>query len=197
MKNKVFTIILFLFVFINVSYAQDYKSEITKSQTEYLALLSNQEMEKAIEFIYPKLFEFFPKDFMLQVMEQQLADTTQTMTYSNNKIVKISKLIKYKNAEYAKVKYTFTLTMQQHNFEDEDGELSDLMISMFEGMYGENNVKFDKETSTFIINSISNLYAVRDENFVDKWTFLEDNQKMQELLKELIPQKVMKKFKKF
>ena len=140
--------------------------------------------------IYPKLFDFIPKEMMIKGIKQQVEDTTVAqISLENNQINKISKVFKYEEIQYALIQYEYDMIISM----EDDAEKSQFMLEMMQAMHGKKNVTV-REDDKLQIHLKRKAYAINDPA-IGTWKFLEKKKLMEELTEKILPKKVMKKLK--
>lgn len=195
-------LILYIFTLIisQSIYCQVDKEEVKKIFEEYFTTVIQKDNEKTLEYIYPKLFDNFPKDKMLESLNKLKADTLSVTTLENGIVENISEILEIEGIKYALVKYSFKMTLKylKNNgnkklMEGEKYTIADFTHTMLKEKYGEKNVKYTKKTSTFEVNVSNEMYAVKDPVYKD-WKFLEKKGSMKPILNKLLPKEVIDKF---
>lgn len=170
MRNII--VILFLTFTINL-FGQSHSEAITKRFETYSAHLESKEIDKMIAFIYPKIFDVFPKAGMAEGIKEMMFDEEMKVNISNSKLVKLSDTQYFDDVNYAILLYSNKTEMQ---FPKEEGmnEYVDMMINNFILTHGSDNVNYDESSNTITINAQSKIIAVNNPEFGD-WFFIEDN----------------------
>ncbi len=162
----------------------------------YFKTIEEKNNSQTIEYIYPKLFEMYPKDKMLESMNKAQKDTTTIVSFNNLQIKSISKVLEIESGKYCLINYSSKMAYQyivpQNATED---QLSSIDIKamfayqMFKERYGDKNVKLDEKNKVINVNIASAAYAIKE---MDKeWKFLEKKENQQEMLRKLLPEKVV------
>ncbi len=197
---KAIFIFLLTSLITNSSYGQMNKDEIKLTFEKYFESVEQKENEKTLEYIYPKLFEIYPKNKMLDAMNKKKADTTTDITISNDSIINISETFELEGIKYALIKYSFKMTIkfsetknETESSENEDFNKAELSYELLKEVYGEKNTIYNKENSTIYINVSNEMFAIKNPSYND-WKFLENKEKMKPILEKLLPKKVLKKW---
>ncbi len=200
------------------TFGQNDKEEIQKTFEQYFETVEQKDNAKTLEYIYPKLFESYPKERMLEAMDRMKAETSTIIEVTNGQISSISETFIVDGVKYALIKYSFHLRMSvlnteektgpdaehdQIEFDDTDEESQvdqepeaspgDLMYEMLKGKYGAMNVAYDQENSRFSIKASNEMYSIYDPVY-KSWKFLEKKESMKPLLSKLLPKRVLTKF---
>jgi hypothetical protein len=181
------------------AFGQMDKDEIKKTFENYFRTVQQKDNAQTLEYIYPKLFEHFPKDRMLEAMDRMKADTTTIIALGNPSVTGISEPLELDGIKYARIRYSFKMTMtivttgeETESTEDEDFNPADFTYEMLKEIHGDKNVVYDRENSKIDINVTNEMYAINDPTYTG-WKFLEKKDSMKPVLEKLLPKKVLKK----
>lgn len=182
---------------------------IRETFSTYFNTVEQGDYTTTLDYIYPRLFDLVPKEAMLQAMQQINADPTIQITMDSSIINSVSEIITVGDSTYARVDYNFIMIMklipEETDLEEESESTSaeegededefnqfDFTADMLEGVYGEKNVRRDKENSKLFIRIEASMFAIEDPE-VDGWKFLEKKDQLMPILEQLIPEEVLKK----
>ncbi|MCO6468898.1 MAG: hypothetical protein J5I54_08650 [Bacteroidales bacterium] len=162
------------------------KAKFTTDISNYLDAFNKGDWDGVINMIYPKLFDLITKEQMKQTFNQ-MEEMGMEMKTDFNKIEKISEVINYKNSKFCRVYYNGGLTIKISGvmLENKD-QLGQSLIAA----YGLENVKYDGTNNKFDINANKSMIAVSNIDS-DEWTYIEYYDQQEEMLKQLIPDKVL------
>jgi hypothetical protein len=164
----------------------DLKSEFTADISNYLDTFNKGDWDGVINMMYPKLFDIITKEQMIQTFNQ-MEEMGMEMKTDFDKIEKISKVINYENSKFCRVYYNGGLTIKISGVMLENKEQ---LKQSFIGTYGLDNVKYDDTNNKFDINAKKSMIAISNIDS-NKWTYIEYNDQQDEVLKQLIPEKVL------
>src|SRR6188508_1330561 len=105
MSTSLLTLALTTMLIIG-AYGQSDKDEVKNTFHDYFKTVMQQENEKTLGYIYPKLFDVIPKDKMLDIMNKTKADTSTHVTLAQPTITRISEITKVDATEYVLIQYT-------------------------------------------------------------------------------------------
>jgi len=169
--------------------------EVKTTFHDYFTTVMQQENEKTLDYIYPKLFDLIPKDRMLEMMNKTKADTTTRVSLVSPSVTRISEVTKVGGTDYVLIQYTFQMTMTFTLAKNEDGEEEtepfDFTAEVLKEKYGKKNVTEDRENNTLKANVSNEMFAIRDPAYTG-WKFLEKKENMQPILSKLLPKEVLK-----
>lgn len=173
---------------------------VTKSQTDqdsvklklnqYFDLLRVWDNEKAIEYVYPAIFNFVEKEKLVEAMNTIKNNPAVDITLTEAKTQSLSNTMESSGSKYILVNYSFVYTMKFK--QDLDNEKMEFMYDSMKEKYGKKNVKFDKKNKTFHFTQGKKLYAINDPVY-KSWKFLEKNDQQPQLMEQLVPEEVLKK----
>ncbi|MEO1626831.1 MAG: hypothetical protein AAFV25_16885, partial [Bacteroidota bacterium] len=131
---------------------QGAKQEITKDFTTFFKATGDQDVETVANYMYPRLFEFVPRELLISSMKQMMSDTTIKIQFLNTSINEISDITTIDKTDYAIVSYSFTLLMTMLGEDAEADEDSDFNPIVFTAdalaaKHGKDNVTYDLEKS--------------------------------------------------
>lgn len=103
-----------------------------------------------MDYMYPKFFELYPRDLMVKTLDESMNDPILEILLMDSKILEISPLKTADTVTFAKVGYSFVMTLRYVET-DENPAPSEEVITMttniFKQMYGDENVSFDSQKS--------------------------------------------------
>jgi len=145
---------------------------------KYLDLFCKGEYEQCLDATYPPFFKTFPRDIMLQKMNEAFENEDLTLSTDLVAIDDIGKVIETDSGSYCSIDYTLLTAIQ---FKDEEApdeygaekleSKKQFMIDAFEAQYGKENIWFDDITKSYCFHIKSKMIALKDE-FSPEWTFL-------------------------
>lgn len=194
MKTKKALFTLLLFIIAIVSNAQDYKKGIVNDFDKYNALINAKSFEKALEYIAPEFFEIHPKSEFLKLM--QVAVNDPSFLPQKTTLYEIADAQKIENKYYSLLTYSIQMRIKvvhkKNKTEDDKEQLITFTKSVYNGMYGPENVLYNKETETFEILAERPGYAVSIDG-QKNWKFFFAEKHYMDKLKELLPKQVFDK----
>lgn len=192
-KRNLLTI-LFL-TFCTIGMAQEYKKDIETEFTKYLNSIVNMEFDKSVGYITPEFFEIVSKSQMIKLMEQTFHNPEMQFKIKNPQIIKINDSKKIDDRYYSLLTYSNQMDIKFNSEAKETEEEKETRINLtklsLERTFGAKNVKYNKETGTFEIQSQKDVYAISKNGNTD-WKFLviERNQKL--ILDKILPEELLK-----
>lgn len=161
---------------------------LSDSVDRYMNLLQGLKIEASLDFVYPRLFELFPRDRMLSIMRQMLAENeTMQMSIGDVQVKQIGEPRSFSGGSYAVVDYSQELLMKLKGQAAENPEAIKQIRQMFESQYGADAVTFDDASKTFSIHSEKSFLAINDK--ISKgWKFISRDNDSPEIQRILPPE---------
>lgn len=180
-------------------FSQDEKdADLLQTFRSYFQAIERKDHAQTLEFIYPRLFQHYPKELMLKAMEDMDADTSVRIAMEDAVAGRIFGHMTIGGVHYAQMEYSFLMIMTllpDGSEADEEGATAfsafDFTHSVLQGVYGKENVSSDKAQSQIFVRAHNTLYAIRDPEYPG-WKFLEKKESLQPLLEKLLPKKIWK-----
>lgn len=181
---------IFLIGAINL-FAQTAHQEIEKDFTDYSKLMVERNVEKAIDYINPKLFTIISKKEMITLLESLFNIPELDIKLFMPKIESYGNLLKIEGVNYVKMQVITPIEMKLNSPEFTD-EMIPFYLTSMEQEFGKGNVTYDEKSKTFKISSSSPVIASStDQN--KNWKFITiDNEEMNLILEKIIPTEVLK-----
>lgn len=163
---------------------------LEKRLAEYMQLTEDMDLEKLMDYIYPRLFKIAPKEQMIEAMRAGFNNDELKMSLDSLKVDKIYPIFTSGKGQYAKVTYSMVMIM---DFLDKEG-IEDQMELIMESMgekYGRDNIRIDDKTGNLRVKQTSHLVAAKDE-YAKDWSFvsLRDDDPM---INQLLDKEVLEK----
>lgn len=135
---------------------------------KFLELHENMEVEKAMEYTYPRLFALVSREELKKEMENALGNEEVSIRMDSLRVDTVFPVFEFEKGWYAKAIYKMKMHMRLIDWEEADTEL---LVAIYEHQFGVGNVKYDTAKKEFIIYNRSEIVAIRDE-ISPEWTFL-------------------------
>ena len=153
----------------------DNSSSMEQRLTEYSKLNEEMNLEKIMDYVYPKLFTIVPRNELLQAMKDGFNSEEVKVNIDSMKVDKIHPAFEMDKVSYAKINYSMVMLMDFKNTKDNvtesDDEQSEFMRKTMAAQYGEENVSVDEATGIIKIRANSSMVAVKEQS--DKlWYFV-------------------------
>lgn len=189
MNIRSLTTLLFLLV-MSFATAQDVKQTIAEEFTDYQDAIINGEFEKSMKYITPEFFEIFPKDQLINLMEQTFNNPEITFEIKDTNIENIGDLEEIEGKHYSLLTYSNQMNMRFNGEEDETEEQKQSRIGMtrvsLENTFGSQNVGYNPSTDFFEVKARKNVYAISVDGKTN-WKFLVVEKGQKVILDQLLP----------
>lgn len=188
---KKILLLVALVVNLNYSFAQTTKQNIERDFINFNQLISEKNIDAALEYSYPKLFEIIPKETMKSLLEAVYKIPNIEYKISTPIINAISDVKSIDNIDYVKIQYISPFEMKMKDIDLNDEHKLQMLLQSFENKFGKANVDLDKTSGFFKINAQKEVIAISTNNKND-WKFVTiDNPRMKVLLEKIIPSEVL------
>jgi hypothetical protein len=185
---------LLMSVFVGVTgFSQDEK-RLNERLDSALRLTEISDLDKLLDFTYPKLFTLVPREEMLSTLKSGLENEDFAGSVDSVKKVRVFPVFKHENAFYAKVIHTMRLNMKFK--QDLDSTEADELLELMRIDFGAGNISFNHATNTVGIFMLVTMVAIKDEHSPE-WSFItfDDDEEDHELGAMLFPAAVLEKLK--
>lgn len=170
MKRHFFSLLLII-LFLN-GYAQEPDSSFRARLDSFFHLNHLKEIERVLDYTYPKLFTIVSREQMLEVMKNTFDNEEMTITMDSLKLVKTWPMLSLPEGEFVQMEYSMIMRMQ---FKQMDSTLTpdkmETISSLLEMKYGAGNARYDSVSGQILIHINSPLLAIKDE-LSPQWTFV-------------------------
>lgn len=193
MKKLLFALLTLIFFACNSSQKQtnDNASEaaLDKRLSEFMKANDDMNLEKVIDYTYPKLFEIVPRKDLLKAMEDGFDNEEVKVQLDSLKVDSLYPIFNIGKDSYAKVQYSMLMLMNYNPGDSTNNEENDRILQSLAAAYGEEKVSLDAATGTIRIHVSSPMVAIVDK-YAKEWSFvnLKENDPMTDKLfsKELL-----------
>ena len=164
-------------------------------------MLEGGNVDSALNIMYPKFFDFFPRQAIADAMKAVFNDTMVGFSFGKFDDYKLSKVVKDNNVQYALVSYKMQARLYYKkplaDNPTQEQETFNLAAEVLKQQYGEAAVTPDFATRSFGLTIESSMFAINDPKYGNKWWFIEKKDDMKEyVIDKIIPAKVWAKFSK-
>jgi hypothetical protein len=154
-------------------------SSLEQRLTEFMKLNDEMNLEKIMDFIYPKLFDIAPRKDILQAMKDGFDNEEVKIEMDSLKVDKIYPVFEIDKGSYAKVTYSMVMVMKVKNTKDSadvnDNAQNELIKATMSEKYGVENVRMNDATGVIKIRTASPMVAVKDA-LAKEWCFVNLNE---------------------
>jgi hypothetical protein len=162
-------LLLLIFPLVMVKSQAQTDPKLRERLDSMLMMTGEMNLEKILDFTYPKLFTIAPREQMAEAMKGSFETEEFSTTLDSVKLVKIFPVFTSGTGKYAKILHTMTLRMKfKDSISLENGES---IASRMEGKFGKGNSRFDQRKSTLVVFVHAELVAIKD-SFATQWSFV-------------------------
>jgi hypothetical protein len=186
---------LLILVFGVIGNAQQ-DTSLVKRVNEMLKLTQVKDLEKVMDFTYPKLFTIAPRKALIEVMKNTYETDEYIIELDSVNVVTIFPIFKINDTSYAKVKHTMLMKMKyKEPYDTADKESKESMVSFMQQKFGEGNVRFDPIANSLNIFMVPDMVGIKTRS--SNWTFANLNEDNPAMLNILFSKQVLNKLKEF
>lgn len=158
-------------MFLN-GYAQHPDSSFRVRLDSFFHLNHLQELDRVMDYTYPKLFTIVSREQMLGIMKNTFDNEEMTITLDSLKLTKTWPMLSTPEGSFVQMEYTMIMRMQLKQMDSTDTpEKMGTVSSLMEMKYGAGNARYDSLLKQIVINVRSPLLAIKDE-LSPQWTFM-------------------------
>jgi hypothetical protein len=161
--------------------------------TAMLKVTETKDLEKMLDYTYPKLFTLAPREQIAEAMKNSFETDEFVSTFDSVKIKTIFPVFNSGNGQYAKITHTILMRMEFKE-EIDSAQIGDILVLM-EEQYGKGNVRINLKKNTFSILLNSVMVAVKDE-YAKEWSFLNYDEESP-MVEQLLSKEVIQKLKEY
>ena len=152
--------------YLNHQDKDDLIEQFTRDLERNTKASNNKDWDVALDMTYPKLFDHFTKEQLVETYESVFTVFKDFQSRSSN-IIDLYPIINYEGLQFTRFFYDSEIVFTFYNTDDLDNTLP-----AFRDGYGEGNVKAFRNTNSIIVNMKSSMIAVLQENS-SEWKYLE------------------------
>lgn len=157
--------------------------ELKKALNAYTEATINSDVEKLIDFVYPKVFTVVPKEKMTEVLAAAYA-TGRVPKVKNVKHISIEPTKKYDSGIFSII--TSSMTTELKSPRPNNADFEAYMLKMLQkDLADKGSVDFNKESHIYTINNTQKTLALNEN---EGWKFAGINQAKKYAEKGLLPQ---------
>lgn len=161
-----------------------------------LSFTQVKDLEKVMEYTYPKLFTIVPKETLIAAMKSAFESEDFIIELDSVKILKIFPIFKIKDTNYVKVRHTMLMKMKYIDpYDSTQKEQKEFMASLMTQKFGEGNVRFDPVANSLNIFMTPDMVGIKYNS--SKWTFANLNEDNPQMLNMLFGKQVLDKLKEY
>jgi hypothetical protein len=192
--KKISLILLFL-VFGIIGIAQQDTSLVNRVN-EMLKLTKVKDLEKVMDYTYPKLFTIVPRSALIEAMKNVYESEDFIIELDSVNVVEIFPVFVINDTSYVKVRHTMLMKMKyKEPYDTADKESKEFMVSLMEQKYGEGNVRFDPMENSLNVFMTPDMIGIKSK--LTNWTFANLNEDNPAMLNMIFSKQVLTKLREF
>ena len=192
--KSIFLGLSFVFFGIIVNAQQD--TSLVSRVNEMLKLTQSKDIEKVMDYTYPKLFTIAPRETLITAMKSAYDTEEFTIEFDSVKIHTLFPVFVINDTSYVKVKHTMLMKMKyKEPYDTTDKESREFMISLMQEKFGKGNVRFDPVANSLNIFMIPDMVGIKTKT--SNWTFANLDDDNPAMLNMLFSKQVLDKLGKF
>ena len=163
---------------------------------EMLKLTQLKDIEKVLDYTYPKLFTIAPRQALISAMKSAYDTEEFSIELDSVKIHTIFPVFAIKDTSYVKIKHTMLMKMKyKEPYDTSDKDSRELMVSLMEQKFGKGKVRFDPIANSLNIYMVPDMVGIKTKTSI--WTFANLNEDNPAMLYMLCSKQVLDKLKEF
>jgi hypothetical protein len=190
MKKVILAIALIGCIWTDV-FSQSTSSQVESKLERYFQATQNKDWNQVMDMINPRIFNFAPRELMVQLYSQMESDAGMDMKFTEMEILHIKKGINLRDTTYMPVDYKMTLLIQLHPSRYQNADELQSMLAGFELAYAGQEINFDEASKKFTIRVRNTLIASSKLNS-DTW-FFGEYKPSDPITKLIFPLEILKK----
>jgi hypothetical protein len=159
---------------------------LLKRLDEILRYTQVMDMEKVMDYTWPKLFTIAPREQLMEVVSSSFDNETFSTSLDSLQVDTIFPSFSVLDESFSKIRHSMTMRMKFKDPVDSAADIKEreMMAGLMEGQFGKGNVRYDHKTDALIVMMHPDLVAVKNKEEVI-WYFVnldEENEMMMNLL---------------
>jgi hypothetical protein len=171
--------------------------DIKEAFGQYGQSIIDGDYKKTVDFMYPKLFKFIPKEGIADSLKSAQSNPSVKISFSDFGIVSTEKSYTIDSVSYvvftsaSKVEMVYAPAVERKDDDEDEGDESeiDFTYDILVARHGESNVKLDKNSNTIRAITTSDLLGIWEKG---SWYFLDLKPHWIELYRKFLPPVVAK-----
>ncbi len=194
MKVLVFVSLLFFYAF--PAYAQE-DTALVNRVSQLLKYTQSKDLEKIMDYTYPKLFDIAPRELMISTLEETYENDDFNIELDSVNILSIFPVFIVNDTSYVKLTHSMLMKMKyKEPLDTSDMESKYMLVAILEPKYGTGNVRFDSAANSLNIYMKPDILGIKDKTS-HTWTFITINDENPLILEMLFSQAVLNKLKEY
>ncbi len=160
--------VLVLITSTTVTHAQQ-DTALSRRLQEILGYTQLSEIDKILDYTYPKIFTLATRDQMKEQLLAALDNEEFTATLDSIRVKTIFPVFSSGKGRYAKISNIMIMRMKFKSAPDSTNE--ELFTQLMGMQFGKENIRFSRAEGVLHVNMLSYLVAIKDE-FANEWSFV-------------------------
>jgi hypothetical protein len=157
------------------------------------------DMEKIMDYTYPKLFTIATREQLMEVLQSSLDNEEFSTTLDSIKADTVFPEFSVLDESFSKIRHSMIMRMKFKESLDSSGIIKDrgMMTTLMQGQFGEGNVRYDQKSDAMVIRMRPYLLAIKNKED-NTWYFVnldEENTMMMDVLFSKEVQDKLKEYK--
>lgn len=159
---------------------------LLKRLDEILHYTQVMDMEKVMDYTWPKLFTIATREQLMEVVLSSFDNETFSTTLDSLKVDTVFPSFSVLDESFSKIRHSMTMRMKFKEPVDSAADINEreMMAGIMEGQFGKGNVRYDHKTDALVVVMHPDLVAIRNKA-EGIWYFVnldEENEMMMNLL---------------
>ncbi|MBV6645940.1 MAG: hypothetical protein KI790_10845 [Cyclobacteriaceae bacterium] len=182
---------VFAVVLLSISLlGQSDEKQIKTALYEYSLALKAKDWDKVFEMTYPPLFEYAPRDQMKAAFIQMDNDLMK-VTFKEVNPTALSDIFVFEESKYAIISYGMKIKLELIGT-----VWTPQMIEIITDQLKSDGSKviYQENESVILLEGDKQMFAIKELNNSDSWTFIEKNEAQESFVENLLPEEVLQRF---
>ncbi|MEN9570784.1 MAG: hypothetical protein RL172_2015 [Bacteroidota bacterium] len=150
--------------------AQTSDAALNKRLAEYLSYSKEINIDKILDYMYPRIFELAPKEQLKEVLQNAYNNKDIAISLDSLSIGKVLPISTFSKGACTKFSYTVKMTMKMLAEGMQNNTAA--ILQSFKASFGANNVRYDEAEKKFIIYQTKEALAIKDDFSNNTWSML-------------------------
>jgi len=197
MKRHLLLVLVFTTGFFGLQAQTD--TSLLRRLDEILRYTQFMDMERIMDYTYPKLFTIATREQLMEVLQSSLDNKEFSTTLDSLKVDTVFPVFSVLDESFSKIRHSMIMRMKFKESLDSNGNLKDrgMMANLMEGQFGKGNVRYDQKSDALVILLHPYLLAIKSKED-NTWYFVnldEENKMMMDMLFSKDVQDKLKEYK--
>lgn len=192
-RMKQITLLLALIIGSLIVQAQSKDTALNRRITEFMQISRNMDIDRTMDYIYPRLFEIAPRSMMVEEMKKGFTSEEMSITMDSVRAMKAEPITVAGTTQFTRFQYYVKFRIRFNKKDSTEEDMAASYLELLKAQFGKQNVTYSGETDIFQIQTIKYSLAIKDRYSKNIWTFV--NQEQSNMLRKLLPAALVKKYK--